>query len=257
MTGGSFSIEGRRTVVTGGTAGIGLAVASHFVEAGAHVVISGRRNTGAEIAQSVGARFIPMDVADTESVTSGMENAAAVLGGIDILILNAGIDLAVGTVDNLDVSAFRTTVDVNLMGVVHGLRAAIPHMALGGVVIITSSPSGRVTMEGLSAYSASKAAVDSFTRTAAIELAPKGIRVTAVLPGIVRTEMGGGATGDGSELAVLTAGGVQREAAEMGPIYQFLASDAAAPLIGATVQADDGISAGYGTLVTTRIFGEE
>jgi NAD(P)-dependent dehydrogenase (short-subunit alcohol dehydrogenase family) len=256
MSDGVFSIAGKRTVITGGAAGIGLGIATHFCAAGAEVVVADLSEGGRAAADDIGAGFVPMDVTDEEAVRDGLAAAVAQLGSLEVLILNAGIDLEVGVVGALDLPAFRKVMDVNFMGVVNGLAFGPQHLGEGGVVLITSSPAGRLTLEGLSAYSASKAAIDSLTHTAAIELAPRGIRVNAVLPGIAKTEMGGGATGEGSALAMLTATGVQREPGELAPVFHFLASDAAAPITGATVQADDGMTAGLSTLLMSAAFGD-
>jgi NAD(P)-dependent dehydrogenase (short-subunit alcohol dehydrogenase family) len=251
-----FSIAAKRVVITGGGAGIGLGIATHFRAHGAALVVADLREESRAAAEEVGAGFVQMDVTDEESVRGGLADAVGQLGGLDVLILNAGIDLEVGVAGALDLPKFRKVMDVNFMGVVNGLAYGPPHLGEGGVVLITSSPAGRLTLEGLSAYSASKAAIDSLTHTAAIELAPRGIRVNAVLPGIAKTEMGGGATGEGSALAVLTATGIQREPSELAPVFHFLASDAAAPITGATVQADDGMTAGLSTLLMNAAFGE-
>jgi len=250
-----FSIRGKRTVITGGAAGIGRAIAAHFTEAGAFVVIADLDEKGRAVADEIGTGFVRMDVTDAASVATGLSTASDELGGIDVLILNAGIDLNVGTAGGLDLAAFKKVMDVNFMGVVHGLAAGPPHMGRGSVILITSSPAGRLTLAGLGAYSSSKAAVDSITRTAAIELAERGIRVNAVLPGIARTDMQGGASGDASDLALITATGIERDPAELAPIYHFLASDAAAPLTGATVQADDGMTAGLSSLLLGKALG--
>ena len=246
---GPFSIAGRRTVITGGTSGIGLGVARHFAAAGADVVISGRRENGSAVAAEAGGRFVAMDVGDDASVRNGLAEAATMLGGLDVLILNAGTDLDHGELAELDLEAFRRVVDVNLFGVARGLRFGLDHLREGGVVIATSSPAGRVGVPGLGAYAASKAGLEMLVRAAALELAPRGIRVTAVLPGFVESESFGGARGDVEWLAQLTAPGAIRPAADMGPVFQFLASPAAAPLHGATVQADDGMSAGLSSAV--------
>lgn len=252
-----FSIAGRRAVITGGAAGIGFGIASHFRAHGAKVVIADVRADGRSAATEISADFVEVDVTSEESVRDGLASAADQLGGaIDVLVLNAGIDLDVGVAGAFDLSSFRKVMDVNFLGVVNGLAFGPMHMDEGSVVLITSSPAGRVTLEGLSAYSASKAAIDSLTHTAAIELAPRGIRVNAVLPGIAKTEMGGGATGEGSALAVLTATGIQRDPSELAPVYHFLACAAAAPITGATIQADDGMTAGLSTLLMNAAFGE-
>ncbi|MDX1499806.1 MAG: SDR family NAD(P)-dependent oxidoreductase, partial [Woeseiaceae bacterium] len=112
-----FSIRGKNALVTGGTAGIGRGVARHFVEQGAHVVITGRRDNGGEVAADIRATFVRMDVSDEASVGAAIEAAAGHFAGrIDTLILNAGVDLRVGSIDALDLAAFRRLFDVNLFG---------------------------------------------------------------------------------------------------------------------------------------------
>lgn len=255
MNSEAFSIAGKRAVVTGGAAGIGRAIAAHFAANGAAVVIADLDPSGPEVATEIGAGLARMDVTDETSVREGLATAVDWLGGgIDVLILNAGIDLKVGVAGDLNLGAFREVMDVNFLGVVHGLAFGPQHMESGSSVLITSSPAGRLTLAGLGAYSASKAAVDSLTRTAAIELAGRGIRVNAVLPGIARTKMQG-ASGEASDLALVTATGIEREPEELAPVFHFLASDAAAPITGATVQADDGMTAGLSSHLLGRAFG--
>jgi len=251
-----FTVEGKRVVITGGTAGIGRAVAADLSAAGAAVVITGRRDDGARIAAELGATFVRMDVSDDASVDDGMRQAAGHLGGIDVLVLNAGIDLAVGMLAEADLDAFRRVIDVNLGGVVRGLRFGLPHMGRGGSVIVTSSAAAGVTAAGIAAYSASKTAVESIVRTAAIELGPRGIRVNGIRPGIVESEMGGGATPEADVITMLTVGGTFRRAAEIAPVYRFLASDASALLTGGVVAADDGITAGLSTTLMERATAE-
>lgn len=251
----SFSVQDKRVLVTGGTAGIGKAVAQRFSEAGAKVVIAASGETGGMTAEAMSIGFVRLDVSEADAFRLALDEAVEQLGGgIDVLVLNAGIDLEVGVAGELNLAAFRRVVDVNLMGVVNGLAFGPKHMRAGGSIIISSSPAGRISIAGLSAYSATKAAVDSMTRTAALELAPRGIRVNAVLPGVVRTDMSGGATGDGSALALLTANNTYREPDELAPVYQFLASDAAMTITGATLQADDGMTAGLSTPLLERAF---
>jgi NAD(P)-dependent dehydrogenase (short-subunit alcohol dehydrogenase family) len=249
-----FSIAGRRTLITGGTAGIGLAVAAHFVSAGAHVVISGRRAEGAEIAASIGARHVAMDVRDDDSVEQGLDAAVALLGGLDVLILNAGVALSCGPVDDLDLDAFREVIDVNLIGVMRGLRFGLKHLRQGGVILATSSPAGRqpLGLPGVMAYSASKAALDLVVGAAGLQLAAKGIRITGILPGVIRSEIGGDGPGV-PWLARMTATGEERGPEAMAPVYHFLASDAGAMLQGAVVAADDGCTAGVSAPVMARI----
>ena len=239
-----FSVAGKNIVIVGGTAGIGLAVAAHLATAGASVTITGRRDATA-LASDIGATFVPMDVADTSSVSAGFENIAASSERIDCLILNAGIDEYHGEIDELDLDVFARVLDVNTMGIVRALSAGISLVPSGGSVIVTSSPAGSITTPGMAAYSASKAALDMLVRTWALELGPKQIRVNAILPGIVESEMGAESTGELEVIRRMTANGIYRQAAEMGPVFQFMASAASAPLTGSLVGAHDGISVGY------------
>lgn len=239
-----FSINNKHVLITGGTAGIGLGIARHFVKAGAQVIISGRRDSGCEIAKEIGAKFVKMDVSDSTSITVSTQKAATLLDGrIDVLILNAGVDLAVGTIDELDMENFKRLYEVNVFGVVQGLRDSLKFMIEGGSVIITSSPAGSQYAPAMSAYSSSKAAINALVKLYALELGLRNIRVNAVLPGIVETEMGS-STGTTEMIRSLTATGIVRKSHEMGGVYQFLASNISGPLTGAIIGADDGLSAG-------------
>jgi NAD(P)-dependent dehydrogenase (short-subunit alcohol dehydrogenase family) len=251
-----FSIRGRRTVITGGTAGIGHGVAAHFVAEGAEVVITGRRASGAEIAEGIGAHFVAMDVADDDSVRDGMAAAAERLDGLDVVILNAGISLPERPVAELDLDAFRRVIDVNLFGVIRGIRFGLEHLGSGGVIIVTSSPGGRQGLgaPGMLAYGASKAAVDQLVRGAALQLAHQGIRVCGVLPGLILTEIAGEREGP-IWLSQLTASGQARVPDDMAPAFHLLASEAGAMFQGSIVAADDGCSAGLSASVVARLIG--
>jgi len=253
-----FSIADKRTLIIGGTAGIGLAVAQHFLGAGARVVISGRRQETETIAAEIGADFVIMDVRDAESVAAGTEAASNLLDGqIDVLILNAGIATPPASIDTVTVDDFRTTFDVNVFGVVNGLKEALDHLAPGASVIITSSPAATTYTAGMGAYASSKAAVNALTRMWALELGPAGIRVNATLPGIVETGMSLDPDGGRQEMEMirtLTSSSVVRKPEEMGPIFHFLASDASAPCTGAILECDDGISAGLSRALMSKAF---
>ena len=252
-----FSVEGRRVAITGATAGIGLAVAAHLSAAGAKLVITGRRSAGAQRAAEVGAEFVRMDVGDEASVSEGFEAVAAHLGYLDALILNAGIDANHGEIGELDLATFERIMNVNTMGVVRALNCGVGLVRDHGSVIVTSSPAGSVAVPGMAAYAASKAALDHLVRVWALELGERHVRVNAVLPGIVETELGtdsqstDDSAGDESSrpdiemIRRMTAGGVYRRAAEMAPVFHFLVSDASQSLTGSLVGCHDGISVGY------------
>ena len=197
-----------------------------------------------------------MDLSDPHSITSSIGDAAQRLDGtIDVLILNAGIDLETGDVAALDMTALPQIFEINVFAVAQCLRDAIPYLVEGSSIILTSSPAGLVNAPGMSAYSASKAAVNSFTKSFAAELAPAGIRVNAVMPGIVESEMSGGSTGEVDALRNLTLSGVVRKPHEMAGPFQFLASAASEPVTAAVIAADDGLSASISPAVMNYIFG--
>ena len=254
-----FSINGQRVLIVGGTAGIGLGVAQHFVEAGARVVITGRRSDGESIATGIGAQFVPMNLTNGESITAGIRQAADILdGGFDTLILNAGIGTPAGTADQLDMTAFRQVFEVNLFGIVQAMRDGLAFMQSGSSIIVTSSPAATALIPGVGAYGASKAAIDVVVKTSAIELGLSGIRVNAVLPGVIETEMAFDPDAVEEELAMLstmTATDKIRQPSEMAPPFQFLASAASATCTGALLACEDGITAGFSQPLLEKAFG--
>lgn len=252
-TADTFDVSGRRVVVTGGTAGIGLAAAAHLAHCGARVVICGRRPEGAEVADGIGAAFVTMDVADDASVERAFGTVSERFDALDALILNAGIDEHHGEVEALDMDVFERVIDVNALGVVRALRHGVGMVRDHGSVVVTSSPAGSVAAPGMAAYAASKAALDHLVRVWALELGPRQVRVNAVLPGIVESEMGAESAPDLELIRRMTANGVFRKASEMAPVFHFLVSDASATLTGSLVGCHDGIPLGYSHEVMARL----
>jgi 3-oxoacyl-[acyl-carrier protein] reductase len=243
------SIAGRAVVVTGATRGIGKGIARVFAGAGARVLVVGRdaeaaKATVAELTDA-GAEVssVLADVARREDCQRIAATAAERLGGIDVLCANAGIFPERRLVDMTD-EDLAQVFGTNLTGCVLSVQACIPALARSGRgrVILTSSITGPITgFPGWSHYGASKAGQLGFMRTAAIELAPSGITVNAVLPGNVLTE---GLADLGEDyIRQMTAAIPLRRLGtveEIGHAALFLASDEAGFITGQTIVVDGG-----------------
>lgn len=186
-------LDGRVAVVTGGARGIGASIARLFVAEGATVVIADRlESEGKALAAELGesARFASLDVADEAQWQAVMDLASREFGAVGILVNNAGI-VEFGTIEEQSPKEFQHVLDVNLVGPWMGMHAAVPSLrrAGGGVVINVSSTAGLMGYSNLGAYVASKWGLRGLTKTAALELAPDGIRVCSIHPGPIRTPM--------------------------------------------------------------------
>jgi NAD(P)-dependent dehydrogenase (short-subunit alcohol dehydrogenase family) len=187
---------GKAAFVTGGASGIGLALARAFAEAGCRVMIADIEQAALDAAvQSLAdvgpeLRGVVCDVADPVSVDRAAEQAIAAFGKIHILCNNAGVYASSGI--DLLLDSWRWVLDVNLMGVVHGLRAFLPHMRAHGEsshIVNTASLAGMITPLGFNPYAASKFAVVAMSEGLAAEVKPFGIGVTVLCPGFVRTQI--------------------------------------------------------------------
>jgi NAD(P)-dependent dehydrogenase (short-subunit alcohol dehydrogenase family) len=189
--------HGKAAFVTGGASGIGLALGRALAESGCRVMLADIEETALEAAsrglEGVGAeiRGVICDVADPASVDRAAEQAIRAFGKIHILCNNAGV-AAGGGIDNISLDSWRWVLDVNLMGVIHGIAAFLPHMRAhgeGGHIVNTASMAGLLSGGGLgfSPYTASKYAVVGISEGLAAELKPLGIGVTVLCPGYVRT----------------------------------------------------------------------
>jgi NAD(P)-dependent dehydrogenase (short-subunit alcohol dehydrogenase family) len=234
-------LAGQTALVTGGTAGIGLACARLLAEAGATVLITGRdRARGEAAAQSLGSgvRFIRADIADLDSVAALVAQSSPV----DILVNNAASFPGALTVDQ-DVASFESTFDTNVRGTYFLVAGLVPGMLArgsGSIINVTSMVASK-GVAGASVYSASKAAVESLTRTWAAEFGPGGVRVNAVAPGPTNTEGVVAEWGDtNDELGRALPLGRTAEPTEIAEAVLFLASSASSFITGATLPADGG-----------------
>jgi 3-oxoacyl-[acyl-carrier protein] reductase len=194
------SLSGKTAVVTGGSRGIGLAVARLLRQRGASVAITGTNAASLQTAVdglgADGARVLPLcaDVRDPVQMDAAMAQAAAALGGIDIVVNNAGVGVF-KPVAEMSPDDFRLMFETNVTGVFNSSRAALPHLRArgGGWVINVSSLSGTNPFPGGAAYCATKAAVNAFSEAFMQEVRHDGIRVACVSSGSVDTSFGGGA----------------------------------------------------------------
>ncbi|MCW3063674.1 MAG: 3-ketoacyl-ACP reductase, partial [Solirubrobacterales bacterium] len=184
-------LTGRTVLVTGGTKGIGKGIAGVFARAGAKVVVVGRdRERGEATAGELGGAFVAADVRRAEDCERMAAEAVERFGGIDVLCANAGVfpDTKLEDMTEADIDEIFAT---NVKGTILSVKACMPALARSGHgrVVVTSSITGPITgYPGWSHYGATKAAQLGFLRTAAIELAPKGITINAVMPGNIETE---------------------------------------------------------------------
>lgn len=240
-------LNGKRALVTGGSRGIGAAIALVLAENGADIAFTYQHATEqadavAKSIEAVGRRAVALqaDSADPDAITRAVSEAVAALSGLDILVNSAAIGHS-GTIADLDVDQFQTLLDVNVRAPVLFAKAAIPHLPSGGRIISIGSGLGeRVPFPGITAYAMSKSALTSFTRGLSRELGPSGITVNLVQPGSVDTDSNpaDGPTADFQRS--LTSLGRFAEPREIANAVVFLASPAASVITGATLTADAG-----------------
>jgi NAD(P)-dependent dehydrogenase (short-subunit alcohol dehydrogenase family) len=246
-------LDGRVALVTGATSGIGRATAQRFASEGARVVLVGRdAGTLAEVASQVRdaggeALEVSADVMSEAHARRAVEETVEHFGGLDVLVNAAGI-ISNGTVENTALADWDAMMNVNLRSVFHMMQLAVPHLEKRpGNVVNVSSVTGLRAFPGVLAYCVSKAGVDQLTRCAALELAAKGIRVNAVNPGVVVTNIHRrGGMADEAYAAFLEHSkkthplGRVGAAEEVAELILFLASDRAAWITGATHSIDGG-----------------
>lgn len=249
-----INLNGKVAIVTGGTAGIGRAAALLFARSGARVVVSGRRQPEgeevvAEIARAGGtARFIRCDVTREQDVAGLVEGALKEFGRLDVAFNNAGIEQSpLVPLTETSTEQYRTVMDVNVLGVWLAMKYEIPAMLRngGGSIVNTTSVAGHIGMPGASTYIAAKHAVEGLTKSVALEFADKGIRINAVAPAAIATEMfdrfaGGESSEMGKHLAALHPVGRVGRAEEVAAAALYLASDAASFTTGISLPVDGG-----------------
>lgn len=249
-----ISLDGMRVLVTGGGAGIGWKIAEAFLASGArvHICDLSKENLAAFSAAFPQAGATLTDVADHHAVDKLFDEVKARLGGLDVLVNNAGLSGPIGPVEEIDPAAWQSVYAANIHGTFYCTRRAIPLMrqAGGGSIINISSAAGHLPYGWRSPYSSSKWAVVGFTKTVAVEVGVDKIRVNALMPGVVAGErrdrnariraQQAGKTVEEMEAVrlgrVAMAKAVEPE--EIADLAVFLASDHARSITGQTIGVD-------------------
>ncbi|MCO1654126.1 SDR family NAD(P)-dependent oxidoreductase [Pseudonocardia humida] len=258
-----FDLAGRRALVTGGARGLGAGMAQALTAAGARVMIADvLKDVGEQTAAGLeGGGFVELDVTDDAAWENAVAHTVRELGGLDVVVNNAGIEVTQLIVDT-DPDDIRKMLDVNvlgtMLGIKHGLRAMRPGGAAGdgGAIINVASVAATIAFPAIAGYSATKSAVDRLTRVAAMESGKLGygVRVNCIYPGLVATDMGVKLAVETSGLGLfespdaavaavveLTPSGRLGEVSDMADAVVFLASDASRFVNGVGLPVDGGM----------------
>ena len=226
-------LEGKVAIVTGAARGQGLAEAERFAAEGARVIAG-------DVLDHDG---IHLDVTSAESWAAAVQLAVDRHGRVDVLVNNAGIHHA-APVHEMAIADFQRVLDVNLLGPFLGIQAVVPHMPRGGSIINVSSLNGLASQARTAAYTSSKFGLRGLTKTAALDLGPLGIRVNAILPGVIRTPMVSYVVDEReAELAAGLPLGRIGEPMDVAGAAVFLASDDSAWITGIDLPVDGGHTA--------------
>jgi NAD(P)-dependent dehydrogenase (short-subunit alcohol dehydrogenase family) len=239
--------EGKTAVVTGGSSGIGLAVAERFAAEGAHVFVTGRRKDELEAAvASIGsATAVPGDISDPADLDRLYDAVRDRGNGLDVLFANAGT-ASFATLEEITQEHFDRIFGVNVRGTLFTVQKALPLLNDGASVIVNSSVRADDGVAAFGTYAASKAALRSYTRTWANELKGRGIRVNAISPGTIDTPAVAGMVGEENADAVKAEFAAKVPVGRMGSVDEvaaavaFLASDQSSFVLGANLYVDGG-----------------
>jgi len=253
------SLNDRVVLLTGGATGIGRAIALDMAAAGAAIAIGdtnaeGGQRTADDIVRAGGrATFRSCDVADADQVAALVDSAASDFGRLDVLVNDAGISGGSRRLHELDIDAWDRTIAVNLRGLFLCARAAIPHLLRNphSAMINIASTYGLIGAPLAGSYCASKGAIVNLTRQLAVDYTPEGLRVNAICPGYIDTDMGGNranlpqaereaAQARREANAALQPIGRQAQPEEVARVATFLASDDASFMTGSIVVVDGG-----------------
>ncbi|UFU03354.1 SDR family oxidoreductase [Ruania suaedae] len=248
-------MQGKVALVTGAGSGIGQASARLLAERGAKVALVGRTQSELdEVAEAIragGGEAITAlaDVSDSEAMAAAVQTTLDHLGGLDVVVANAGVNGTWAGIEKLTVEDFRSTLDINLVGTFVTIKHAVPHLRRGGSVVVVSSVNGSriFSNSGASAYSASKAGQIALTKMLAVELGPRGIRVNVICPGAIDTEIDDNTDAENQDVIIPVefpdgpiplTGNTPGSSQQVADLVTFLASDSASHISGTEVWID-------------------
>jgi NAD(P)-dependent dehydrogenase (short-subunit alcohol dehydrogenase family) len=244
-------LTGKTALITGGTTGIGMATAKRFLQEGARVAIIGQdAGRVAEAAQTLGAGVIALraDVASRTEMAAAAARIKAEFGQLDVLFANAGIAQPMPFSD-VDEANIDSQVDVNFKGVIYTVQSMLPLLVNPSSVILTSTTMIEKGVAGMSVYAATKAAVRSLARTLSAELAPRGVRVNVISPGLIETPIYGklglppeAVQAWAGQLLAKVPAGRFGQADEVAKAVLFMASDDSSYMMGENILFDGGVA---------------
>lgn len=245
-----MNLEGKVAIVTGSSRGIGLGIAEGFIKAGAFVAICGTKKENAQktvnelIKKYDKARVLAvgLDVSNEDSIKNAINEVNNCFGRIDVLVNNAGITVA-GPIENTTNEDWDKIININTTGMFKCIRESLKHMHAGASIINITSMNGIYGAPYQAAYSASKGAIISMTKAMAKELGPKNIRVNAIAPGMIGTDMVKDAVSKEVEERLINATPLKRMGTpeDLQGISTLLASDASSFMTGAIISVDGGL----------------